>query len=296
MPPEGIAKLTHNDILSFEDLHRIAVQAVKLGLDKVRVTGGEPLVRKGVVEFLAKLAAIPGLTELVLTTNGILLSQMAADLRCAGVQRLNVSLDSLRPDTFGHVTRGGELRRVLDGLGAAERAGFPPAKINMVVMRGVNDDEVLDFAAMTLHKQYSVRFIEYMPILEDPEWQSLWVSGDEVRKGIEQRYSLQPLNTPARGGPARNFRITGATGTIGIISPISHQFCENCNRIRITARGTAKGCLFGSEEVDLRPYLHGDDETLREVLHEMVTRKPLRHNLLTGQPVRTTFAMAHIGG
>ena len=296
MPPEGIAKLTHNDILSFENLHRIAVQAVKLGLDKIRVTGGEPLVRKGVVEFLARLAAICGLTELVLTTNGILLSQMAAELRCAGVQRLNVSLDSLRPDTFARVTRGGELRRVLDGLEAAERAGFPPPKINMVVMRGVNDDEVLDFAALTLHKQYSVRFIEYMPILQDPEWQSLWVSGDEVLKRIEQRYSLQRLSTPERAGPARNFRIRGATGTLGIISPVSHRFCENCNRIRITARGTAKGCLFGGDEVDLKPYLQGDDETLQEVLRQVVTRKPLWHNLLPGQDAPAPLAMAYIGG
>lgn len=296
MPPEGIPKLAHNDILSFEELYRIAAQAIKLGLDKIRVTGGEPLVRKGVVGFLAKLAAIPGLNELVLTTNGILLSQMAAELRCAGVQRLNVSLDSLRPDTFARVTRGGELRRVLDGLEAAEQSGFPPPKINMVVMRDVNDDEVLDFAALTVHKQYSVRFIEYMPILQDPEWRSLWVSGDEVLKRIEQRYFLQRLSTPGHAGPARNFRITGGTGTLGIISPISHRFCEGCNRIRITATGRAKGCLFGGEEVDLRPYLHGDDEALRDVLHQVVARKPLRHNLLPGQPVRATFAMAHIGG
>ena len=296
MPPEGIPKLTHNDILSYEDLHRIACQAVGLGLDKIRITGGEPLVRKGVVGFLEKLATICGLTELVLSTNGVLLRQMARDLRRAGVQRLNVSLDSLKPETFARITRGGDLQQVLDGLDAAEQAGFPPVKINMVVMRGINDAEVLDFAALTLRKACTVRFIEYMPTMLAPEWRSLWVSGREVLQRIEQQHRLRPLDAAERAGPARNFRIVGAAGTLGVITPISHHFCDRCNRIRITATGMAKGCLFAGHGVDLKPYLRAGDEVLREVLRQIVTRKPARHNLLAAQSARAPFAMAEIGG
>jgi cyclic pyranopterin phosphate synthase len=296
MPPEGVPKLSHSDILSYEDLHRIACQAVGLGLDKIRITGGEPLVRKGVVGFLEKLAAIPGLTELVLSTNGVLLRQMARDLRRAGVQRLNVSLDSLKPETFARITRGGDLQQVLDGLDAAAQAGFPPVKINMVVMRGVNDDEVLDFAALTLHKAFTVRFIEYMPTMLDPDWRSLWVPGRELLERIEQRYPLRPLDTADRAGPARNFRIAGAAGTLGVITPISHHFCDRCNRIRVTATGMARGCLFAGCGVDLKPYLQAGDEALREVLRQIVTGKPVRHGLLAAQPAYSPFAMAHIGG
>jgi len=296
MPPEGIPKLTHNDILSYEDLHRIARQAVGLGLDKIRITGGEPLVRKGVVGFLEKLATIAGLTELVLSTNGVLLRQMARDLRCAGVQRLNVSLDSLKPETFARITRGGDLQQVLDGLDAAEQAGFPPVKINMVVMRGINDAEVLDFAALTLRKACTVRFIEYMPTMLEPEWRSLWVPGRELLERVERRYPLRPLDAADRAGPARNFRIAGAAGTLGVITPISHHFCDRCNRIRITATGMAKGCLFAGHGVDLKPYLRAGDEVLREVLRQVVTRKPVWHNLLAAQPPYSPFAMAHIGG
>jgi cyclic pyranopterin phosphate synthase len=296
MPPEGVPKLSHSDILSYEDLHRIACQAVGLGLDKIRITGGEPLVRKGVVGFLEKLAAIPGLTELVLSTNGVLLRQMARDLRRAGVQRLNVSLDSLKPETFARITRGGDLQQVLDGLDAAAQAGFPPVKINMVVMRGVNDDEVLDFAALTLHKAFTVRFIEYMPTMLDPDWRSLWVPGRELLERIEQRYPLRPLDTADRAGPARNFRIAGAAGTLGVITPISHHFCDRCNRIRVTATGMARGCLFAGCGVDLKPYLQAGDEALRQVLRQIVTGKPVRHGLLAAQPAYSPFAMAHIGG
>ena len=163
MPPEGIPRLLHEDILSYEDLHRIASQAIALGFEKIRITGGEPLVRKGVVGFLQKLATIPGLSELVLTTNGLLLREMAAELRQAGVQRLNVSLDSLNPETFARITRGGDLKQVLDGLEAAEQAGFSPLKLNVVVLRGMNDDEILDFVTLALNKALTVRLSSTCP-------------------------------------------------------------------------------------------------------------------------------------
>ena len=168
MPAEGVAKLCHEDILSYEALFRIAQSAVALGIEKIRVTGGEPLVRKGIIDFLARLAGIPGLKQLVLTTNGLRLAEMAEELRAAGVQRLNISLDSLQPEVFARITRGGDLSRVLAGITAAERAGFP-IKINMVVMRGINDAEVVDVASLALHKPYTVRFIEYMPAIKERE-------------------------------------------------------------------------------------------------------------------------------
>lgn len=296
MPAGGIHKLNHSDILSFEDLHRLARIAVGLGLDKIRVTGGEPLVRKGVVGFLRQLAAIPGLTELVLSTNGMLLPEMAKELRRAGVQRLNISLDSLRPEVFAQITRGGNLQQVLDGLAASEDAGFPPPKINVVVMRGVNDDEVLDFAALTLRTAYTVRFIEYMPTMMDPDWRSMWVPAHEVMARIQQRYLLQSIEVADRAGPARIFRITGALGTLGIISSISHCFCDRCNRIRITATGLAKGCLFAADAVDLKPSLRAGDHVVRATLRRIVTSKPARHGLRAPQPQNKPFSMAQIGG
>ncbi|MBZ5510881.1 MAG: GTP 3',8-cyclase MoaA [Acidobacteriia bacterium] len=296
MPAEGIRKLNHSEILSFEDLYRLACIAVGLGLDKIRVTGGEPLVRKGVVGFLQRLATIPGLSELVLSTNGMLLRDMAKDLRRAGVQRLNISLDSLRPEVFAEITRGGHLQQVLDGLAASEEAGFPPAKINVVVMRGVNDDEVLDFAALTLRTAYTVRFIEYMPTMMDPDWRSIWVPAHEVLERIQQRYMLRSIEVADRAGPARSFRIAGAPGTLGIISPISHCFCDRCNRIRITATGMAKGCLFAADAVDLKPCLRAGDDVVRETLRRIVTSKPARHGLFAPQPQNEPFSMAQIGG
>ncbi len=296
MPAEGVAKLPHDDILRFEELERIAIQAAGLGIEKIRITGGEPLVRRGVVEFAAKLAAIPGLREIVLTTNGLLLREMADGLRRAGVQRLNVSLDSLRPETYATVTRGGELKKALDGIAAAEEAGFPPVKINMVVMRGVNDGEVLEFAALTLDKPYTVRFIEYMPTTMDTGWKSLCVSGREMLEQIGRRFPLVPLEHSNTAGPARNFKIVGAAGTIGVITPISNEFCESCNRIRVTASGVARGCLFSGEGVDLKPYLRGDDAKLKEILSEIMWKKPAQHKLLNVDSARTPFAMAQIGG
>lgn len=296
MPAEGVPKLSHHDILSFEELQRIAVQAVALGIEKIRITGGEPLVRRGVVDFLARLAAIPGLKEMVLTTNGLLLRDMAAELRRAGVQRLNVSLDSMNPETFATITRGGDLNQALDGIAAAEEAGFPPPKINMVVMRGINDGEVLEFASLTLHKPCTVRFIECMPTRMQPGWKSLCVTGREILEQVACRYPLVPLDHSHMAGPARNFKIVGAAGTIGVITPISDEFCESCNRVRVTASGVAKGCLFASEGVDLKPCLRCDDDKLREVLSQIMWDKPSQHRLLNLDSPHAPFAMVQIGG
>jgi GTP 3',8-cyclase len=295
MPACGVAKLAREEMLSFEQLHRIAEQAVRLGVEKIRVTGGEPLARKGVTGFLERLAVVPGLKELALTTNGLLLREMASDLYRAGVQRLNVSVDSLKPETYSRITRGGVLAQALDGIAAAERAGFAPVKINMVVMRGVNDDEVLDFAALTLDKAHSVRFIEYMPTGVTSEWKERSVSGREMLDKIKERYSLEPVSSHGTAGPAQEFRIAGAAGTVGVITPISNCFCASCNRIRVTATGMAKGCLFG-KGVDLKPYLRLGDDELRKVLREVVLNKPAWHGLTMPLPAEKAFPMAHVGG
>lgn len=297
MPPGGVTKLAHGDMLSYEELFRVASESVALGIEKIRITGGEPLVRKGLVGFLWRLAGIAGLKELVLTTNGLLLGEMARSLRRAGVRRLNISLDSLRPETFAGITRGGDLRKVLAGIEAAEEAGFPPVKINMVVMRGVNDDEVLDFAALTLHKGYTVRFIEYMPTIREEGWRSRCVPGGEILERISRRYSLLPLVGAEMAGPARNFRISGAPGSIGIITPISGHFCGSCNRIRVTAAGFARGCLFSGAGLDLKQSLHSADQgELRETLRRVITGKPGRHQLADEEPGHEAFAMSQIGG
>ena len=297
MPAGGVAKLQHGDLLSYEELHRVASACVASGIEKIRITGGEPLVRKGLVGFLERLSALPGLKELVLTTNATLLAEMALPLRRAGVTRLNISLDSLEPANFARITRGGDLSRVLAGIAAAEQAGFPPVKINMVVMRGVNDHELLDFAALSVDKPYTVRFIEYMPTLRDEQWDAQSMAGSEILQRIAQRYPLLPLVSTEMAGPARNFKIEGAAGAIGIITPVSGHFCDSCNRIRVTATGVVRGCLFSDHGVDLKPLLaDADPALLSQTLCRIVTEKPGRHHLAEEATGKVRVNMSRIGG
>jgi len=297
MPVEGVAKLSHAEVLSYADLLRISAEAVAAGIEKIRITGGEPLVRKGILSFLERLSALPGLKELVLTTNGILLKEMAQGLRDAGVQRLNISLDSLQAESFARITRGGELARVLEGMEAAERVGFAPHKINVVVMRGVNDAEILDFVKLTLVRPYAVRFIEYMPTCGDADWRELCVPGSEIMERIAANYVIEETKNSERSGPSKNFRVQGAIGSLGIITAMTGHFCDGCNRLRVTASGTAKGCLFSGAGVDLRPILAtGDDKLLRQEIQRIVAAKPGRHEL-TDEGVETApFAMSRVGG
>lgn len=296
MPADGVPKLQHSDILSFEEMLRIARAAISLGIRKIRITGGEPLVRKNLAEFLTDLAMIDGIEELVLTTNGLLLREYAQALRDAGVQRLNISLDSLKAETFAAITRGGDLGKALDGIAAAEEAGFPPVRINVVVIRGTNDNEVLDFAALTLRKPYQIRFIEYMPTNLAPDWSGAFVSGEEVLQRISSVYPLNPVSHSATAGPAKVMQIPGALGTIGFITPISSHFCETCNRIRVTASGMIKGCLFDPGGISLKPYLNHDGGELRDIMERVIQNKPDRHHLLDQSPLVTPFAMSQIGG
>lgn len=297
MPPDLTAKVAHDTMLSYEDLLRVARAAIAIGVEKIRITGGEPLVRLGIVDFLRELSALPGLQRLVLTTNGVLLPEMAASLRDAGVESLNISLDSLRPDTFQAMTRGGDLRRVLDGIAAAEAAGFRFIKINVVVMRGINEEELEEFAALTLERPWRVRFIEYMPTQADPEWSGKVVPGAEIMERLSRRFSMSDEPPESLAGPARYRRIDGAAGLVGVITPVSCHFCSECNRIRVTSRGVAKSCLFDRGTVDLRPFLaEGNEIRLQEALRRTVAEKPVRHQLGGESDAGDRIAMAGIGG
>lgn len=299
MPAEGVTTKGHCAILRYEELLRIAQAAVSIGIEKVRVTGGEPLIRSGIVGFLGQLSALPGLKHLALTTNGLLLPEMAGDLRQAGVQRLNISLDSLHPDRFALITRGGDVLKVLQGITAALAAGFPPPKINTVVMRGINDDELFAFADLTITLGVSVRFIEYMPAVKDEQWPDRSVPGQELLDRLAVRYQLKPVDKGAYAGPSRDFKISGALGTIGIITAVSGHFCSECNRIRVTADGRMKGCLFNDQVLDLKPILARNDELeLQQALKEMIAHKPRQHGISaqTNTIQHTHFSMAGIGG
>ena len=296
MPSDGVPKGNHKDILSYEELLLLAESVVPLGIEKIRVTGGEPLVRNGIVRFLSDLSGISGLRQLVLTTNGSLLEDMAEQLREAGVQRLNISLDSLKRDSFESITRCGSLDKVLAGIQRAEEVGFP-IKINVVAMRGINDEEIVDFAEWTVEKPYSVRFIEYMPTRGEEIWKSRVISGEEILDRIKERYDLQPVVRGEMAGPSRDFKIPGAAGTIGVITPVSGHFCADCNRIRVTSQGTAKNCLFAEDEFDLKPLLRARDVAgLQHLLRKIVFEKPGKHLISETEPGHKPFDMSRVGG
>lgn len=296
MPAEGVSLMKHGDILSYEELLLIAEAAVANGIEKIRITGGEPLVRKGVLHFLEKLATTPGLKQLVLTTNALNLEEMAVDLRSAGVQRLNISLDSLHPETFAAITRGADLGRVLAGIDAAEKAGFR-VKLNMVAMRGVNDMEILDFVGLTLKRGITVRFIEYMPAIREDGWESRVYPGSEILQQVASRYEFAVQPREGLAGPASSYKINGAAGSFGIITPVTGHFCAECNRIRVTSSGKVRSCLFSDDSLDLRPLLaKGDRAGVEAALRAVVTCKPRNHSLSEADSGYTPFAMAAIGG
>jgi len=292
MPASGVPACEHGEILRYEELLKITQAAVSLGIEKVRITGGEPLVRKGLISFLKQLGSLSGLTEMTLTTNGLLLEEAAEQLKAVGVNRLNVSLDSLDPQTYAQITRGGDLKKVLTGLEAAEQAGIR-LKLNMVVMRGINDHEVEGFAALSQKHPWSVRFIEYMPTIREAAWKNRVISGGEILERLKQTFTLSSLSTSSLCGPAKPYRIDGAMGTVGIITPMSEHFCGNCNRIRVTAQGFAKSCLLSDQSLDLRPALTQGLEAVRTALTEVISGKNLHHHFMDEE---RSFQMSSVGG
>jgi cyclic pyranopterin phosphate synthase len=254
MPPEGVEWRPHNDILSYEELATIARAAVDIGVGKIRITGGEPLVRKGVVSFVELLRSMPGVDDVSLTTNGLLLAQHAAALRQAGLCRVNLSIDSLDPARYAEISRGGSLDEALVGLDAAFAAGFSPVKVNVVLLPGVQD-EVAAFAELTREREVHVRFIEYMPVDKRGGVERRLVPAADVLERLQQLYELRPSSGPYGHGPARYWRVDSFPGTLGFIAGVSDHFCDTCNRLRLTADGRLRTCLFSGREVPLRPLL-----------------------------------------
>lgn len=282
MPEEGVPSLSHRLILSYEELLRIAAAAVRLGVKKIRVTGGEPLVRKGVVDFVRRLVDLPGKPEVTLTTNGLLLEEMAADLRKAGLARVNVSLDTLREERFSAITRRDGLSKVLDGIVAAEQNGLSPIKINMVPIQGVNADEIGDFARLTVSHPWEVRFIEFMPISADLDYaQASRFGAEQIMEALAEIGELIPVSRSGPAGPARLYRYADARGRLGVIPAVSEHFCGECNRLRVTATGHVRPCLFSTDEIDLKPALRleAPAEELTEILRTSVGIKPEKHRI-----------------
>ncbi len=293
--PEGESACHHdNHLLAFEDYLKIVRAAVELGVRKVRVTGGEPLVRQGLAEFLHELTAISQIEDVSLTTNGVLLGKYAEQLKDAGVKRLNVSLDSLDKEKFSAITRGGSLAKVLAGLKKADQLGFR-IKLNMVAMRGINDQELIDFADLSRHKAWAIRFIEYMPMVPEGDYQAHFISGQEILALLRQQYEISNISTGEYAGPAKPYKITGAAGSLGIITPMSEHFCSSCNRIRITSQGAAKSCLFSPVTTDLKPILN-DHVALKNTLETVIGGKPTQHDMRVDSRSVTGLGMSAIGG
>ena len=273
MSEEGVCKLSHREILRYEEILEIVSVAAELGVKKVRVTGGEPLVRLGCPELCAEISSIPGIEEVVLTTNGILLEQQAEALWNAGVRRVNVSLDTMDPEKYRSITGGGDIQRVLRGIEAARKAGMQPIKINTVLMGGFNDDEIPEFVEMTRQHPIELRFIELMPMGPGAEFgDDAYLPGQTV---LERAPALSPMS--GDGGVARLYQLPGAVGRVGLISPLSRHFCGTCNRLRLTSEGALKPCLHSAQEIPLRG-LHGD--ALRAAMISAIQAKPQMHGAL----------------
>ncbi|MGA7578822.1 MAG: GTP 3',8-cyclase MoaA [Desulfobaccales bacterium] len=297
-PWGGWQKLPSPEILRYEELLRLAGVAAGVGIRKVRVTGGEPLVRRGAVEFIRNLGQVPGLEEVCLTTNGVLLTELAPELYAAGLRHLNLSLDTLRPERYRRLTGGDHLPRVMAGIRAAAALGFSPLKINCVVLKGANDDELVEFALLTQDHPFQVRFIEFMPTVSQERWQTHFLPMAEVRRRLQGLGPMAPVDRPATAGPARTFRIRGFQGELGFISSVSEHHCPDCNRLRLTAAGHLRPCLFAAPEVDIKgPLRRGaDDETLGRLFQEAMAMKKFKAGTGMAGDLFRGRAMVSIGG
>ncbi len=286
--PEGVCQKRHADILSFEEITEIVTAAAQLGVKKVRITGGEPLVRKGCVELCRMVAQVPGIEEVDMTTNGVLLGRYARDLKAAGVSRVNVSLDSLDPDKYAAITGGGRLSDALEGIQAAFDAGLRPVKVNTVLIGGFNDDEIVNFVEITRNTPVELRFIELMP-MGGKFGRDAYLPGSKV---LERVPELTPI--PHDGGVARLYRLPEGKGSVGLISPLSRHFCGTCNRLRLTSEGNLKPCLHSNQEISVRGK-HG--QALLETLRQAIHAKPKMHGTLDAEHLsQAGRTMNTIGG
>ncbi len=283
MPKDGVPWMPPDHILGYDEILRVVRIGARLGVSKLRITGGEPLVRKGIGEFVSSLGSVEGIVDCCLTTNGVLLKDLAGELKRSGLDRVTVSLDSLRRDRLEQITGRDVLSRVLEGIEASLAEGLAPVKINVVVMQGMNDDEIVDFARLTVSSPLEVRFIERMPLGKREEtkgcglWERQVLSGNEVKRRIED--ALGPLEPASPAvvlpGPARLYRVSGSAGRIGLITPMTHPFCDACTRLRLTSDGKLRHCLFSDKEIDLRRVLRAEegDENLAGAFQRAIRSK-----------------------
>ena len=308
-PERQFEFIPHEEILRYEEIVEIVQEAVELGITKVRITGGEPLVREGIVDFIRQLKKIDKLEDISLTTNGFFLSEYAEKLKAAGLNRVNISLDSLQEEKYRRIARAGSLKKVLKGIDSAFKAGLLPIKINTVVMKGINDDEIDDFVKLALLRPLNIRFIELMPSGEEviKEFKNKFISVQEIKEKLIKKYLLRPIKISTSNGPAKYFQIEGGKGTVGFINALSQHFCKTCNRIRLTSEGKLRPCLFSNKEIDIKseirnseklnistPYLR--KKLIQEKIIEAVKLKPASHQLNTKIKNNISFQMSKIGG
>ncbi|VEN74656.1 GTP 3',8-cyclase [Candidatus Desulfarcum epimagneticum] len=297
--PEGLdPKMSHDRILTYEEIARVIRAGRALGVSKIRLTGGEPLVRKGFSGFLKTMAPWEGIEDVSLTTNGVLLKSRVEKIRSAGIRRINVSLDTLDPGKFKRIAGVDAFKEVWDGIQAAHAAGMAPIKINVVPMRGINDDELEDFARLTFDYPFHVRFIEYMPMGAAPLEDGVGVMSGEIRRNLGRIGELIPIEKGKNDGPAKRYAFPGAKGEIGLISPVSRHFCHACDRLRLTASGALRPCLLSDKEVDLKgPMRSGcSGEDLERLFISAVEQKPSRHHLTEAPAEAAPCRMSAIGG
>jgi len=300
MPREGISPIGHDEILRYEEILRVARCAAEKGVTKIRITGGEPLVRRGIIDCIADLGRIPGIADLSITTNGVLLEACAQALYRSGIRRINISLDTLHPEKYKTITRGGDINAVLAGISKAREAGFAPIKINVVAMRNVNDDEAVEFARLTMDRPVHIRFIEFMPVAGQTTWEEAqFISSEELQSRISALGPLIPLEADEKAGPAKMFQLEGAQGKLGFVTALSSHFCASCNRLRLTADGKLRACLFSDDETDLKPLLRRGgctDAELSSIIEQAIRSKPQRHEIRDATYKKCSRNMSAIGG
>jgi cyclic pyranopterin phosphate synthase len=299
MPEEGVEMIEHGDLLTYEEINKVIEVFARNGISKVRLTGGEPLVRRGVVDLVKGIAKIEGIKDLSLTTNGVLLKEYVKALAAAGLRRVNVSLDTLRPDRFAYITRRDKFKEVWEGIETALAHRLSPVKLNVVVIKGFNDDEIKDFARLSLTYPLHIRFIEFMPLGQANIWNGEGViSSAQIMEEIAAIGELLPRGPEANDGPAKRYYLRGSAGEIGFISPISSHFCAQCNRLRLTPDGKIRTCLFSDEEIDLRGVLRaaGHEEKIEDVLYQALQAKPEGHRIGDLRFKKCQRGMHAIGG
>jgi cyclic pyranopterin phosphate synthase len=298
VPRDLIPRLSHAEVLRYEEILRIVRIGIHLGISKVRVTGGEPLVRKGVYGFLAELTQIAGLSDVSLTTNGVLLKDNIEKIHAAGISRINISLDTLSRKKFAEITGRDAFDRVWQGIEAAQALGFDPIKLNVVALNGINDDELIDMARLSFSYPFHIRFIEYMPMGKSRMGNGPLLLAPEIKKQIRKLGKLLPVQNSDNDGPAKRYKFEGAVGEIGFIAALSQHFCNKCNRLRLTAGGQLRPCLLSDHQEDLKVALRKgfSDRQLAEIFIKAVQHKPSDHNLASPNGARVCSQMRTIGG